>query len=223
MLRKDPFISGQYYHVFNRGVDKRIIFDLIKDYERFIILLYLANSKESFSLDVILGRQRKRFNKIFEIDRGDSIVSIGAWCLMPNHFHILIKQEVDGGITKFMKKLSTGYAMYFNKSNERQGSLFSGPFKSKLIGTDDNYMRQLFAYIHLNPVELSFPEWENNKDIINKQEIGAFLDEYRYSSYKDCLGTERVENKILKLENFPDYFKEEHSFQNFVENYFSFS
>lgn len=221
MLRKDPFINGQYYHIFNRGTDKKIIFKLYKDYERFKMLLYIANSKESFHLDYLLGNQHKKFHEIFEIDKGQIVISIGAWCLMPNHFHILIKQEVDGGITKFMRKLSTGYSMYFNKKNERQGSLFGGPFKSKLIGDDDNYMRQLFAYIHLNPIDLNFPEWENNKNNFNTQgEIKKFLDSYKYSSYHDYLEIDRVEKKILNSENFPDYFRGKNSFQDFVENYF---
>jgi putative transposase len=222
MLRKDPFINGQYYHIFNRGIDKRIIFNSPKNYKRFVILLYLSNSDESFRLERLLIKQNTKFSGIFNIDKGDIIVSIGAWCLMPNHFHIIIRQEVDGGITKFMKKLSTGYAMYFNTNNKRQGALFGGPFKSKLIGVNDNYMRQLFAYTHLNPIELDFPEWKNNKDNLNKEEIKNFLDLYSYSSYQDYINIDRVEKKILNLENFPNYFQEKNSFQDFVENYFNY-
>ena len=221
MLRKDPFINGQYYHIYNRGIDKRIIFNSCKDYERFIVLLYLSNSIESFRLSDTLSKERISFKDIFDINKIENTVSIGAWCLMPNHFHILIRQDVDGGITRFMKKLSTGYAMYFNKENERQGSLFCGPFKSSLVGTDDNYMRQLFAYIHLNPLKLSFPDWKNNKNSLNKEEIKKSLDSYKYSSYQDYIDINRVERKILNQENFPDYFKEKHSFKKFVENYFS--
>lgn len=223
MLRKDPFITGQYYHIYNRGIDKRVIFDNNKDYERFIMLLYVCNSSGEMSirLDHVIKNQHKKFSEIFSIKRSDSLVSIGAWCLMPNHFHILIKQEIDGGITKFMKKLSTGYAMYFNKKYERQGALFGGPFKSKLIGKDDNYMRQLFAYIHLNPLELSFPEWENNRNGLNQLEAKKFLDLYRYSSFQDHIGVNRAEKSIINLDNFPDYFKTTQSFKDFIENYFS--
>ena len=223
MLRKDPFITGQYYHLYNRGIDKKVIFNSEKDYKRFIILMYLANSNQSFRLDHIFDRENKVFHEIFDINRDEVIVSVGAWCLMPNHFHILIKQEVDGGITRFMKKLSTGYAMYFNKINERQGSLFSGPFKSSLVGVDDNYMRQLFAYIHLNPLKLNFPDWKNNKNNLDKEEIKKLLDSYKYSSYQDYIEIDRVEKKILNSDNFPDYFHEQHSFQRFVENYFILS
>ena len=114
MLRKDPFMTGEYYHIYNRGIDKRVIFKSGKDYKRFMMLLYLANSDDSFRFDVILNNQHKIFSEILVIDRGQLLVSIGVWCLMTNHFHLLIRQEVDGGITKFMRKLGVGYSMYFN-------------------------------------------------------------------------------------------------------------
>ena len=148
MLRKDPFITGEYYHIYNRGIDKRIIFKSEKDYERFMILLYIANSNDSFRLDDILNKNNKTFEEVLKIKKDIQLVSIGAWCLMPNHFHILIRQDIDGGITKFMRKVSVGYSMFFNLKYQRKGSLFGGLFKSKLINSDDNYMRQLFAYIH---------------------------------------------------------------------------
>ncbi len=221
MLRKDPFITGQYYHIYNRGIDKRLIFNSKSDYKRFIILLYLTNSTGPTNIRYILKRDHKKFNEIFQINRGDMVVSIGAWCLMPNHFHILVRQESDGGITKFMKKLSTGYSMYFNKKYERQGSLFGGVFKSKLIGEDDNYMRQLFAYIHLNPLETNFPDWENNKKELNQAEVQNFLNLYEYSSYHDYLGEGREQKNILNKTAFPDYFNNDStSFVDFVENYF---
>ena len=220
MLRKDPFITGEYYHIYNRGVDKRLIFKVKKDYERFMMLLYLANSKDSFRLDELLNRQHKIFNEILILEKGKPLVSIGAWCLMPNHFHLLIRQEVDGGVTKFMRKLGVGYSMFFNLKYERTGALFGGLFKSKLIGADDNYMRQLFGYVHINPLDLEFPEWKNK---INKSSVDMkrFLEEYRYSSYQDYIGSDRIEKNIIKPENFPDYFQTAQSFKDFVENYFT--
>ena len=219
MLRKDPFITGEYYHIYNRGIDKRIIFKSKGDYERFMMLLYLANSNDSFRLDNILNQQHKTFNEILVFDKGQPIVSIGVWCLMTNHFHLLIRQEVDGRITKFMRKLGVGYSMYFNIKYERSGALFGGLFKSKLIGIDDNYMTHLFGYIHINPLEIAFPDW---KEKINKSSVDMkkFLESYRYSSYLDYLGVDRIEKSILKAENFPNYFQNNKSFKDFVENYF---
>ena len=224
MLRKDPFIVGEYYHIYNRGIDKRIIFKLKKDYERFIMLLYLANSKESFRLNDILNK--KKFNKTFDevliLDKGQPLVSIGAWCLMSNHFHLLIRQKVDGGITKFMKKLGTAYSMYFNIKYQRTGSLFGGLFKSKLVGVDDNYMRQLLAYIHLNVLDINFPGWEKLIDKKNPREWKDFLKNYLHSSYQDYIGIQRPEGNILNINTFPDYFKEQDSFKDFIDGYLSF-
>ncbi|MDO8569449.1 MAG: hypothetical protein Q7R89_01530 [bacterium] len=219
MLRKDPFITGEYYHIYNRGIDKRAIFKSRRDYERFIMLLYLANSHDSFRLDNILNNQHKTFREVLVFDRGKLLVSIGAWCLMTNHFHFLLRQEVDGGITKFMRKLGVGYSMFFNIKYQRTGALFGGLFKSKLIGIDDNYMRHLFGYIHINPLEINFPKWE---DQINKPSVDMkkFLESYRYSSYLDYIGGDRIEKNITNLENFPEYFKNSQSFRDFVENYF---
>ncbi|MDP3763152.1 MAG: transposase [bacterium] len=218
MLRKDPFVSGEYYHIYNRGIDKRIIFRSNKDYERFIMLLYLANSNESFRLDNILNKEKKVFAEVLIIEKDKPLVSIGAWCLMPNHFHLLVRQENDGGITRFMRKLGVGYSMFFNIKYERAGALFGGLFKSKLIGTKDNYMRQLFGYIHINPLEIKFPEWKNK---INKssQDMEKFLESYRYSSYLDYIGEDRQERNIIKPENFPDYFEDSKAFKDFIKNY----
>ena len=220
MLRKDPFITGEYYHIYNRGIDKRIIFKLKRDYERFMMLLYLSNSNDSFRLDDLLNKQRKTFNEVLVLEKSKPLISIGAWCLMTNHFHLLVRQEIDGGITKFMKKLGTGYSMFFNIKYQRTGGLFGGPFKSKLIGVDDNYMIQLFGYIHINPLEIQFPEW---KEKIKRPSVDMkkFLESYRYSSYLDYIGKDRAEKNIINPKNFPNYFEDHKSFQDFVENYFT--
>ena len=221
MLRKDPFVTGEYYHIYNRGIDKRIIFKSKFDFERFLMLLYVTNTTlESFRLDNLINQQHKKFNEILSLEKGKPLVAIGAWCLMTNHFHLLVRQEVDGGITKFMKKLGTGYSMYFNIKYQRQGALFGGPFKSKLVGVNDNYMRHLFGYIHLNPLDNKFNDWEN---ILEKptKEMRKFLRSYQYSSYLDYLTKDRMENNILNTKKFPEYFDDARDFNNFVESYFT--
>jgi len=225
MFRKDPFITGEYYHIYNRGIDKRVIFKSEYDYERFIMLLSVSNSKDSFRLDNLINQQHKTFEEILILDKGEPLVSIGAWCLMTNHFHILVRQEVDGGITKFMRKLSIGYSMFFNIKYQRQGSLFGGLFKSKLIGVDDIYMKHLFAYIHLNVLDIKFSGWEKEIDNLSDQKINEmknFLESYRYSSYQDYVSVKRVERNMIKTENFPKYFEEADSFKDFIEDYYSF-
>lgn len=220
MFRKDPFVNGEYYHLYNRGIDKRVIFKSKKDYERFTMLLFVSNSNaQLFRLDNLINQQHKTFDEILVLDKGEPFVSIGAWCLMINHFHLIVRQEVEGGITKFMKKLGVGYSMFFNIKYQRTGALFGGLFKSKLIGVDDNYMRHLFAYIHLNPLDIEFSGWE--KEIKkSSSEMKDFLESYPHSSYLDYLGTDRVEKNIIKPENFPDYFQTIQSLKDFVEDYF---
>jgi len=213
-------MTGEYYHIYNRGIDKRVIFKSGKDYKRFMMLLYLANSDDSFRFDVILNNQHKIFSEILVIDRGQLLVSIGVWCLMTNHFHLLIRQEVDGGITKFMRKLGVGYSMYFNIKYQRTGALFGGLFKSKLIGVNDNYMRHLFGYIHINSLEIGFPNWEEQIKRPSA-DMKKFLESYRYSSYSDYIGIDRIEKNIINPENFPNYFEDSQSFEDFVVNYFA--
>lgn len=220
MLRKDPFVNGEYYHLYNRGVDKRIIFKTSSDYERFLMLLYISNTLESLRLDNILSSGRKKFKDIFSIDRGNPLISIGVWCLMPNHFHLIVRQEADGGISKFMKKIGTGYSMYFNKKYKRQGALFGGVFKSKLAESDDRYLLHLFGYIHLNPLETQFPNWEKNIGK-SKKDMANFLESYRYSSYSEYRGKKRLESSILRAEVFPRYFENTEKFKGFIESYFS--
>ena len=224
MLRKDPFVTGEYYHLWNRGIDKRNIFKLENDYKRFMMLLYIANNEEALKLDNLINVLHKGYEEIMLIKKEKSLVSIGAWCLMTNHFHLMVKQEVDGGITKFMRKLGVGYSMFFNIKYQRQGALFGGPFKSKCIKTDDDYMRQLFAYIHLNPLDINFSGWEKEIDKspdIKNDNMKKFLQSYKYSSYSDYIAVDmdRTEKGILIKESFPDYFIEKNSFKDLVEDF----
>lgn len=221
MLREDPFVTDEYYHIYNRGIDKRIIFKLPRDYERFMMLLYLANSQESIRMDDLQNKFDNTIDKIFLLDKGTPIVSVGAWCLMTNHFHLLVKQEVDGGITKFMKKLGTGYSMFFNIKYQRKGALFGGLFKSKHIA-EDLYLKHLFGYIHLNVLDIKFSGWENLVDKKHPANWQDFLKNYRYSSYQDYVGIERPEGNILNKNAFPDYFNTDNSFKDFIDDYLSY-
>jgi REP element-mobilizing transposase RayT len=221
MQRKDPFVPENYYHIYNRGIDKRVIFKSPHDYQRFAMLLYAANSQDPIRLDDLINKRHKNYKEIFEVARGKPLVSIGAWSLMNNHFHILLREESEGGVSKFTKKFGTGYSMYFNIKYQRTGGLFGGPFKSKYI-SDDLYLKHLFGYIHLNPLDIEFSGWEKLVDKKHSRQWGDFLKNYPHSSYQDYLGTERPEQNILSKEAFPDYFEEENSFKDFIDSYLSF-
>ena len=213
--RKESFVAGEYYHIYNRGNSKQNIFLDDQDRDRFTKLLYLCNSIKSirFREDII----DQKINA-FDFDRGKPIVSIGAWVLMPNHFHLYVTVSPrgtlgdlgDNSISLFMNKLSTAYSMYFNKKSERTGTLFEGSFKSTNINNDE-YAKYLFSYIHLNPVKLIDPLWKE-KGIKNIKKTLEFLNRYKWSSYHDYRGKKRPENKIISPKDFPDYFSDKRVF-----------
>ncbi|MDQ5931237.1 MAG: REP-associated tyrosine transposase, partial [Patescibacteria group bacterium] len=109
-VRKVSFIQEEYYHIYNRGNSKQIIFHDKEDYERFIGLLYACNSSKNFRIFSLNNDQ-----SIFDFNREKQLCAIGAYVLMPNHFHLLLTQIEDRGISKFMQKLTTAYVMYYNK------------------------------------------------------------------------------------------------------------
>ncbi|MEN9524388.1 MAG: hypothetical protein RL536_457, partial [Candidatus Parcubacteria bacterium] len=128
-------IPNEYYHVYNRGAHKAPIFLDKLDYERFITLMYTANDMRRIDL------RRTKPDDIFTYER-KIIVNIFSYCLMPNHFHIGIKEITNKGLEKFMRKLCTSYAMYFNRKYDHSGTIFQGEYKYKHIDTDD-YLRYL--------------------------------------------------------------------------------
>lgn len=220
MNRKIPLAVDEFYHLYNRGVDKRKIFWDERDYRRFLSLLYLCNGTETVHLQNLRAGNIS-YEEVFSIHRGESLVAIGAYCLMPNHFHILVKEVIEGGTSLFMQKLQTGFVMYVNKRHERSGTLFEGRFKSEHVHTN-NYFHYLYAYIHLNPIKILDPNWK--KAGLASVEGGAeYLRQYPYSSYMDYLGVDRPESNILNREKFPDFFQDSGSFEKFHEYWLSYS
>lgn len=198
-IRKVNFLKGEYYHIYNRGNSKQKIFQDKQDYFHFMNLLFLCNDTENLRAFNLL-----RENKNFLNSKKESIVSIGSYCLMPNHFHILITEQQEGGISKFIQKLSTAYVMYYNQKYERTGSLFEGKFKAVHM-SNDKQIKYLFSYIHLNPIKLIQKDWKE-KGIINKKEALHYLNNYKYSSYIEFLEEKRNYYNILDIKKFPQYF-----------------
>jgi len=110
----------------------------------------------------LLSLQGSTLYDLKKINRGEQLVNIVTYCLMSNHFHLLIYEKTEGGISKFMQKVTTAYTMYFNKSKQRTGALFQGKFKAKHASINDNYLKYLVAYIHLNPIKLIDAQWKEN-------------------------------------------------------------
>ncbi|OGN12866.1 MAG: hypothetical protein A3C71_01035 [Candidatus Yanofskybacteria bacterium RIFCSPHIGHO2_02_FULL_43_15c] len=206
-MRKIIFSPGEFYHIYNRGTEKRNIFLRKGDYRRFLLLLYHCNNTSN----VVLRLEEQHFNTE---SHKEPLVDIYSYCLMPNHFHLLIGEKIEGGISRFMQKLSIGYTMYFNKLRERSGALFQGKFKAT-HADNDRYLKYLISYIHLNPVKLIDPEWKEN-GISDKEKAEEYLTRFGESSYLDYLGVRRPESAILSKDNFPKYFNSGNDFKNMV-------
>lgn len=141
---------GEYYHIYNRGSDKRTIFNDESDLARFLESVFIFNTVNPI---VSIVNKKKNLGlkqlKIGVQPLSEPLVSIVAYSLLPNHFHFLIRQIREGGISEFMKRLQAGYTSYFNQEHSRSGCLFQGKFKYKNIGTDE-YFKTLFCYVTFN-------------------------------------------------------------------------
>src|SRR3989344_9520644 len=127
MTTRSPFGTDEWYHCYCRGVDKRKVFLDQKDYKRFLLSLHVCNGPLSVHISNLW--RNKNFEDIMRSSFQDTpLVEIGAYCLMPNHFHLLLKELEEGGISLFMQKVLTGYTMYFNKKYDRKGALFANSF-----------------------------------------------------------------------------------------------
>ena len=204
------YVEGGYYHLYNRGVEKKNIFLDDRDYKVFLYFLkqYLSPPAPMGNFLATTGVTPVRPRPIKTLH---DLVDLLAYCLMPNHFHLLVRQKTRDGITKLMNRIGTNYVMYFNKRYERVGHLFQGVYKAVLVKSDEQLLH-LSRYIHLNPLKLGTRNFEKSID-------------YPYSSYEDYLG--KRETKWIKTEEILSYFKTRRrtgpvdylSYQSFVENY----
>lgn len=208
--RKIPLITGEIYHVFNRSVAKQPIFNNKKDYQRALdTLLYYTFLKPGlrFSFFNRLALDQK-LDLTKKLKKAPRIVELLAFCLMPNHLHLLLKQTSDNGISDYMRYFQNSYAKYFNTKYERSGSLFQSMFKAVRI-EDDEQLIHVCRYIHLNPLT-SF-ELKN---------VGE-LEYYPWSSYKDytknqlesSVTTQTVLNHFPSLESFRQFTQDQIDYQ----------
>ncbi len=193
------YVDNSYYHLYNRGVEKRIIFQDEQDYKVFLSYLkfYLTQPLRGSTPKSFPSQQLKNHTKN---------IKIIAYCLMPNHFHLFIKQVDSHAINNFMRSLSTRYSMYFNKRYKRVGPLFQGIYKAAYINNEMQYL-YLSKYIHRNPLDL--PEYRDVSKLI----------EYPYSSYRNFLGV--INQSWVCPEEIVEYYSKENNhtpYQEFVED-----
>ena len=187
-MERPKFITDEVYHVYCRGVEKRQIFMKGKDYLRAIHDLFEFNDThpaQSFYNHVNKSSE-VRLQKMESRIKRELMVEILCFCFMPNHYHLLLRQKIEGGITEFMRKFGTGYTNFFNIKYNRVGPLFQGKFKAVHV-VRQAHLLYLPHYIHLNPLDLSMPEWRE-KRIRNIYGALKVLENYRWSSYLDYWG-----------------------------------
>ncbi len=207
-MRKHPWVTGEYYHIYNRGVDKRDIFMSKDDLERFALSVKEFNTIRP--IGSIQGRLKDKSDsdrlKVeslgdFNNENNKPLVSIVNFSFLPNHFHFILKQEVDGGVSEFAKRLLGGYTTYFNQTHERSGALFQGRFKSCVVD-NEQYLIKIRPYANMNDLVHDIPEYKKhlvktssveydsmNFDIISKKEAEELLKFYGSSENfrKECL------------------------------------
>lgn len=191
------FTENAYYHVYNRGVEKRRIYEDAQDYKMFLYYLkiYLSSIDELHSEYPLLRSNIVNNNLFGKVD-------LLAYCLMPNHYHLLLRQTTKDGIAKLMKQVGTAYSMYYNKRHNRIGHLFQNTYKGVMVTTDEQLLH-LSRYIHLNPIAR-----------------GASLDDFQWSSYNHYL--KKGGPSWIKINHVLDFFNEQSpalSYENFVEKY----
>ena len=196
-IRTIQFTNNEYYHVFNRGVDKRIIFNTQEQQAYFLSRLRLLNTTDSRKY---ITNKRSRYKNKEILGEGESLVSIVAYCLLPNHFHLLIKQNVDNGISQFMQRLGTAYTMFFNQQENRSGSLFQGKFKATHL-SGDFALPILSAYINLNYVHHKI---DLNKNLV-KSSLYNYLPDVGKACTNDICNQEEIENIVNETGGLSEY------------------
>lgn len=197
----------EFYHALNRRVDKKILFLDDQDRQRFILGLDLFNDEAS--VDNLHRMVNGTYVRPTRSNRRP-LVRIHAWCLMGNHYHLLLSETQSGGMKRFLMKLNVGYAKYFNERYKRSGTLFQGRTKKVRIATDAHFLH-ILNYIHLNPLDfMRGSETWRERTIQNPAQALAYLKSYTWSSYLDYCGEINLPHilydKVFK-KVFPNYSK----------------
>lgn len=195
--RKERLENNYYYHVFSRSISKYIVFNSTEDYSRIIEILNLyrySNFSYKYSKFVQLDAQTQIDVMESLKNQNDLLVEIVAYCVMPTHIHLLIKQIQNGGISRYMAKVLNSYSRYFNVKHKRSGPLWAGRFKSVLV-SNDNQLLHLTRYIHLNPT---------SANIVKKPE------QWPHSSYVEYTSSDFTESKICNFKNLIDITSKEY-------------
>jgi len=192
--RDIQFVNDEIYHIVLRAIDDNLLFKNIDDYYRGIFSIYEFNTtnpvtiRERRKIRVQLKKADRGPSSVAEafIDKRDKLVEVFGFCFMPNHFHLLLKQLKENGITKFMSKGGTGLGGYFNRKYSRKGHVFQDRFTAIHIKNEDQ-LKTIFVYIHTNSISIIEPKWKEI-GIKESEKVIKFLENYKWSSYPDYIG-----------------------------------
>ncbi len=179
----------------------------------------MGNTEEPINLlDLLRKYTGLTFATIFLDEKPTkSLVDLFAYALMPNHFHLIVRQKSKNGITKFTRKVLTAYSMYFNLLYNHSGILAQGAFKSRLVG-NEAYFRYIFAYVHLNALSIRFPGWEK-EGITRHDAARSFLSNYPYSSFYDYSIGPRPERAVIAYEETPEFLKNQNDLEELLTSF----
>lgn len=219
MDRKEKFLPGEYYHIYCRTILNIPEFKDFKNAERLSQAFLLANSTNSSHAFSYLRKSKSATmkNAVEIAQGGEKIVDVVCYSIMPNHYHLLLKEVKDGGITEFIRKCNTSIAKYINIKNERKGSLFESKFKSRHVNSNE-YLTHLSVYINLNPLDfISGKEWRTGK-LKDWEKNKKELLNYDWSSAKYFLTN--IDDKIISgAEIILEQFKNKGDYEKFLQNW----
>ncbi len=219
-MRKEAFIPGEYYHVYGRVLFNAPEFQDGKNAQRLIQALILANStKSGEAFQCLRNNDDVSLKQPVEIAKsGEKITDILCYAVMPDHYHLLLHERVENGISRFIHKCNVSVAKYINIKNNRRGPLFENRFNAKRVSTND-YLLHLSLYIHLNPLDfLIGREWRENK-LKNWPLAKKKLLSYPWSSLKAFLQDDYSDPVISKTEIIRQQFDNHLDYENFLKEW----
>ena len=220
MLRKEKFVSGEYYHIYSRtllNIPEFKNYKNAKRLERAFLISNSTNSGEAFQLmRNDSGATTEDILKILK--NGEKLIDILCYVIMPDHYHLLVREIKDNGIKNFIHKCNTSIAKYINIKNERRGPLFESRFKSKHIDTNE-YLLHLSLYIHLNPLDFLVGKGWRKHALKNWSSIKSKLLDYQWSSLKHFLDITPKNPVISGTEIIKEQFDNKIDYENFLRDW----
>jgi len=223
-MREIEFSPGEYYHIYNHGIDEKEVFPSGEYFKRALVSLVAFNDQKDSVAN--LSRFVEEPSKLvdeYTPDSRDRIVDIIAFTFLPTHYHLFIRERAQDGISRFMHRFSKGYSRFYNLKHDRSGPLWQGSFKVKHIDTEQ-YFNHIISYIHLNILDLSMPHWREG-EVGNWQKASTDLSSYLWASYQYYRnGTSVLPYASLiltKPEWFSDYYPQKEDFEKTLRNWSS--